>query len=94
MFALFDYICYMKLKGILGKDEFKIFEYRIQRMSNNTSFVEYFFNLYHFAKLQNTEFSFYHLLKYMKKKGLLDDEFWNVDSDKYEKYLNISNDLG
>ena len=88
-FALFDYLCYMRLKGIFGRDEFKIFEYRIQRMASNSSFMEYFFNLYHFSKLQNAEFSFYHLLKYMKKKRLIEQEFWNINSEKYDKFLNI-----
>lgn len=88
-FALFDYICYMKMIKIFGDDEFSIFEYRIQRMAKNKSFLEYFFNLYHFSEKQKTEFSFYHLLKYMRKNHLIDEDFYDKDSSKYKKYLNF-----
>lgn len=88
-FAFFDYLCYLKNKRILGNKEFKIFQYRIHRMVCDESFVNYMFNLYHFSQKHNKPVSFYHLLTYMKKHKLLDDDFWDVNSSRYKKYLNI-----
>lgn len=88
-FAYFNYICYLRQKGIFSKSEFRIFEYRIQRMSRSESFMDYLFNLYHFAKKMEQDISFYYLLNYMKKNNLLEDDFWNVNSDQYEHILNI-----
>lgn len=88
-FAFFDYLCYLKNKKILGNKEFKIFQYRIHRMACNKSFVNYMFNLYHFSEKNNNPISFYHLLTYMKKHKLLDNDFWDVNSKKYKKFLNI-----
>lgn len=88
-FAFFDYLCYLKNKRILGNEEFKIFQYRIYRMSCNKSFINYMFNLYHFSKQNNNPISFYHLLTYMKKQKLLEDDFWDVNSKRYEIFLNI-----
>jgi len=89
VFAFFDYLCYLYNRKIFGKNEFRIFEYRIKRMQQNSSFRNYLFNLYHFSRKNNTDISFYNLLKYLKKQGLIDKEFWNVDSKKYDKILNI-----
>ena len=88
-FAYFNYICYLRHKGIFSKSEFRIFEYRIQRMSRSESFMDYLFNLYHFSKKMNQDISFYYLLNYMKKKKLLEDDFWDSNASQYERILNI-----
>ena len=90
-FAYFNYICYLKKKSIFSNDEFRIFEYRIQRMAQNPSFALYLFNLYHFSKRQGRDISFYYLLNYMKKNKLLCDDFWDVSSKRFQDYhfLNI-----
>ncbi len=89
VFAYFDYLCYLKNKYIMSKSEFRIFEYRITRMTKNKSFVDYMFNLYHFSNSNGTDMSFYHLLTYLRKNRLLDEDFWDVQSENYEKLLNI-----
>lgn len=89
VFAYFDYLCKLKNKHILSKSEFRVFEYRISRMANNDSFLDYMFNLYHFSKTNDKDISFYHLLTYLRKKKLLDDDFWNANSKQYVKRLNF-----
>ena len=89
VFAFFDYLCYLYNTKILTKNEFRIFEYRIKRMQQNSSFRNYLFNLYHFSKRNYTDISFYNLLDYLNKEELIDKEFWNVNSKKYNKILNI-----
>ena len=88
-FAYFDYICYLRFKGIITKDEFRIFEYRIQRMAYNYSFRTYFFNLYHFSVRMGRDISFYYLLNYLKDNKLIEADFWDVNSHKYPHMLNI-----
>ena len=89
VFSYFDYLCYLDNKRILSKSEFRIFEYRIKRMTCNDSCLDYMFNLYHFSKRNETDISFYHLLMYLEKNKLLDDDFWDIRSSKYRKLLNI-----
>lgn len=89
VFAYFDYLCYLKNKHILSKSEFRIFEYRITRMVRNDSFLDYMFNLYHFSKRNQTDMSFHHLLTYLRKNNLLNEDFWDVHSRRYKKLLNI-----
>ena len=89
VFAYFDYLCYLKNKYIFSKSEFRVFEYRIKRMTRNRSFMNYMFNLYHFSTKNKTDMSFYHLLMYMKKNELIIKDFWNPNSKKFEKLLNF-----
>lgn len=85
VFAFYNYLCYLRKKHILSKEEFRIFEYKIKRMSRNKSSLKYLFYIYHFATKNKTDVSFYHLLEYMKKNELLKDDFWDVTSTKYLK---------
>lgn len=80
VFAYFDYLCYLKNKHILSKSEFRVFDYRIKRMTKNKCFLNYMFNLYHFSKKNMADFSFYHLLAYLRKNKLLNESFWDVNS--------------
>lgn len=88
-FAYFDIICYLKQKHIISRSEFRIFEYRLQRMAYNESFVNYFYNLYHFSRRNGKDMSFYYLLRYMKKNKLLGADFENEKSDYYVHLLNF-----
>ncbi|MBQ7547908.1 MAG: hypothetical protein IJT41_13205 [Clostridia bacterium] len=89
VFAFFDYLCYLKNRNFLRDDEFRVFKYRIRRMACNQSFLDYFFNLYHFTKRNSTDFSFYNLLQYLKDNNLLDADFWDKNSKQYRKLLNF-----
>lgn len=90
VFAYFDFLCYLKHQRILRESEFRIFEYRIARMAANYSFVCYMFNLYHFStKKNNTDISFFYLLTFLLDKGLLPEDFENMQSENYTKLLNV-----
>lgn len=89
VFAYFDYLCYLKSKRVLSRDEFRIFEYRLIRLTNNQSFLDYMFNLYHFSMKNGTDISFYYLLKYLRDNTLLPNSFWDVHSANFKKILNI-----
>ncbi|MBE5897898.1 MAG: hypothetical protein E7281_09100 [Lachnospiraceae bacterium] len=88
----FDYLCYLRRKKILTKDDFKIFEYEIHRMGHSKDYVDYIYNLYHFAKKNGTEPTFTNLLQYMKNHRCLPENFWDEDADGYNVLLNIRNE--
>lgn len=58
-------------------------------MAYNESFVNYFYNLYHFSRRNGKDMSFYYLLRYMKKNKLLGADFENEKSDYYVHLLNF-----
>lgn len=90
--SYFSYICYLKKKKLITKDEFKFFEYEITRILSNVDTLDYFYNLYHFSKANDVNFTFYYLFEYGKKNKFLDNDFYNKESykanSKYHKYLN------
>ena len=90
--SYFSYICYLNSKKLISKDEFKFFEYRISRILTNWNVQDYFYNLYHFANSQNSQFSFVYLLKYGESKNFFENDFYDKESyiynKKYHKYLN------
>ena len=88
-FALFDYICFLIKNSILSKKEISFFEYKIIRMANNQSFMNYMFNVYHFSNRNNSSTPFYYLIGYLKDNNLLCDEFYDKKTKKYKKYLNF-----
>ena len=88
-FALFNYICYMNKNHNITRKEFLLFEYKICRIANNDSFQNYFYNLYWWNKANGTKMSFIYLFEYMKKKKLLPVDFYERNSDKYDKVLNF-----
>lgn len=88
-FSYFNYLCYLRATGVIGKQEFQPFKYEIKRMAANRGVKNYFFNLYHFSVKNDTPMSFSYLLDYMKKQKLIGDDFWDRNSENYDVYLNI-----
>ncbi len=89
LFAYADYACYLLKQHVIGAKEFQPFEYRICRLANNRDVQSYFFNLYHFSKRNNVPMSFQYLLNYMRKEGLLFNDFDNSESSNFKVWLNI-----
>lgn len=86
----YEYILYLKERKMLKKDEFRFFEYNIQRIIGNYEIQNYLFNLYHFKKNNNLSFKYKRLLNYGKKNGLIDsEEIEKKNSYKYKKVLSL-----
>lgn len=91
VFAYFDYLCYLKEKKIIEEDEFKMIEYKLNRIGHDKNSLNYLFNLYHFAKDNNTTMSFSYLVNYLKEAGyIVAEDFTNINSPHYELVLDIS----
>ena len=88
-FAHIDFICYLYRMGLIDKEEFQIFEYRIRRIAANRSVQDYFFNLFHFAKRNGTQISFPYLLEYLDKNKLLREGFHDKTSLNFNRLLNL-----
>lgn len=90
--SYFSYICYLKQQKIILEKEFSFFRYEIMRILINENTQSYFFNLYHFSKLNKSEMTFKYLFNYGEKVGVFNSDFYNVESENYEVYLNIRQD--
>lgn len=62
--SYFNYICYLKFRKIITKNEFNFFEYKIKRIIQNPSIQNYFYNLYHFSSHANVPMIFPNLFEY------------------------------
>lgn len=95
------YICYLAERGIITRKEFSFFEIDVSQTLRNTSVIDYLFNLYHFeckvggqkpgARSSEKMYSFRYLLRYGKKRGLINDSFYdptNAGFGLYHHYLN------
>lgn len=95
-----SYICYLRDKHILNKEEFSFFEVDIHQALLNFPLRDYFYNLYHREyeqyKCKNKEegqkrFTFRYMLLYGRKLGLIGDSFYDPNAWKhwgYHHYLN------
>lgn len=97
----FSYLCYLREKKIISKDEFSFFELEISQSLRDPKLIDYLFNLYHFGcrveqynpNRDGIEKSVYSsLLRYAKSKGLIGDSFFDknacLKSGCYHHYLN------
>ena len=91
--SYFSYICYLKKQEILTNDEFKFFQYEIDRIVTNSQVIDYFYNLYHFARQYEDPITFQYLFEYAETKCCFDEAFYDKEShqknDKYHQYINI-----
>lgn len=80
--SYFSYICYLKKQNVISGQEFKFFQYEVERTLMNTGVQDYFYNLYHFASKFNVPFTFVYLLDYGKKNNLLANGFFDKKAYK------------
>ena len=83
----FSHICYLHKLGIILDSDFAPFKYHINRTCKNHQVQSYLFNLYHFAKLSDSNCAFKYLIDYGLKSGLISSDFRNKDSKHYYKDL-------
>lgn len=88
-FGYIDYLCYLRDRKLISKKEFRNIEYKIIRIGFNSSALDYLYNLYHFSKANGTAMSFSNLLEYLDYKNMINDAFYNRDSNEYIHYLNF-----
>ena len=90
--SFFSYICYLRKNKLIGKRDFEIFSYEIQRIADNYSVQAYLFNLYHFSKKRGVEITFCYLFDYCYKNDLFGErtvEIKNPNTKIFPKYLNF-----
>lgn len=87
LFSYLDYICYLNTTGNISKTEYNIFKYEIHRVCISNSTSKYLWNLFHFAKKNNTTCSFQYLIDYGVDIGLFSKEF-KSNENLFEKTLN------
>ena len=97
----FSYLCYLKETRIITDQEFSFFEIEISQALRNKDLIDYLYNLYHFIcnvegynpVSKGTNMSVYgSLIKFGKKKHLIDDSFFDKNIYKegiYHHYLNF-----
>lgn len=94
--SYFSYICYLKKKRIISRDEFKFFEYEVVRILKNNQVIDYLYNIYHYSGETNTPITFYYLLKYGEKNGFLDKDFFDSKAykwnSKYHNYIEFNDE--
>ncbi|MBD5115626.1 MAG: hypothetical protein HDT46_10610 [Ruminococcaceae bacterium] len=90
LLSYLSYICYLKKEKHIGKREFCIFEYEVNRVCSSPSVKCYLWNLYHFSSKQKANCSFQYLIDYGMKNKLIDKrEFLKSESNVYGKKLNF-----
>lgn len=83
--SYFSYICYLKKQKIISDREFKFFKYEVDRILMNEEVVDYFYNLYHFARKFSAPITFQYLFEYGEEINIFDEKFYNRNSYKTEK---------
>ena len=75
LFSFLDYISYLKSNGNISKKEFKIFQYKINRVCVSLSTKKYLWTLYHWSKKNNADCSFQFLIDYGIKNKFFPKDF-------------------
>lgn len=89
LLVFLSYICYLHSTGNIKKKEFKILQYELNRTCISPCVQSYLWNLYHFAKKNKTVCTFEELIEYGRKVKMINDDFINIKSQHYKKYLNF-----
>ncbi len=55
--SFFSYICYLRNKRIITKDEFGLFHSMICHIAKNNSTLRYFYNLRHYSEIYSSKFA-------------------------------------
>ena len=87
LFSYLDYVCYLESNNNIVKEEFKIFQYEINRACVSKSTQQYLWNLHHFSKKNKTNCSFQFLIDYGVKNKLFPKDF-KENTTLYNKTLN------
>lgn len=90
--AHFSYICYLKKQHTLTKKDMKIFDYEIRRFVDNNDIANYLFSLYHYSKSLNVHMPFSYLVEHCVKKGVISNDFYDLESENYECFLDLSDE--
>ena len=85
--SIFDYMIFLLKTKVLSDNDLIPFEYNITRLFQNLHIANYLFSLYHWCIHLNVKCSFYHLIEFGLKKGLLLDNFRDINSKKYKCFL-------
>lgn len=88
LFCYIDYICYLRSTRNISETEFKIFKYEVHRICQGYSAQAYLWNLYHFARRNETCCSFQNIIDYGIEKGIFPKEF-TTNTKLYRKQLNF-----
>lgn len=91
--SFLSFLCYLRQNDVLTEKEFSYFEYKISRVISDPQLQDYFYNLYHFARKQHTDFTYKYLYEYGDEHDLFDDDFKDKESykknDKYHQNINF-----
>lgn len=89
-----DYLCYARETKLIREEAFNYFGYTLYRVVNNKEARNYFWNLYHLAKLLNQECPFAHLINYMKQGFSVEELFaFNSKEVVCEPYRKVIEEL-
>ena len=87
-FSFLSFVCYLRSRHLLGKREFKFFEYELTRALECSQTIDYLYNLHHFAAKNGATSPFECMVNYGIEVGLLDEKaFFDAESYKHTDYL-------
>ena len=86
-FGYLDFLCYLRDRKLIGEKEFRNIEYRLFRVANNRSALDYLYNLYHFSLRHNASMSFSYLYEYLDLKQKIPLGFQDETSTQFVHHL-------
>ena len=90
LLSFLNQLCYLKDANLLKDDEFSQFKYYINRVMLNGDVQNYLYNVYHFAKKQNSDYPYDSLLKNAEKERQIDEKFFKITGNSgYDRILNF-----
>ena len=88
LLSYLNYICYMKFADVISEKEFEALKYYVHRSLISCSSKRYLWNIYHFAKSNNSPCAFCYLIDYGIDNGVLPIDF-KTNKTLYYKVLNF-----
>ncbi len=79
----FNYLCYLKERRILGKQEFRVFGYYMLAVMQCKDTQAYFLDLYQFSMVENRAFPYEYMLRYGLKEKIFPAEMVDKNYFKY-----------
>lgn len=91
-FSQIDYVCYLYNEKLLSNKDFSIFKYEVLRICKNHQCRSYLWNLYHWAKLNNSKCSFDNIVNFLKSQlNAIELQKFESSCEIYSGYIKYLN---
>ena len=84
--SVLEHACFLRMNKYIDKNQFTIIQYQVEKTLSNIQVQAYLHSFKHGLPMYGLPMLFPCLIKYGSRKGLLPEDFMNINSSIYSQY--------